>query len=592
VAKVKSRKKSNIIHHAIEKSKYDYIFDLILFVSFFIFLFFLTTFKISGDDDVFWHFATGKFILNNGYVPSSDVFGFVTTGQEWMPFEWGWDVLSYSIFSFSGYVGFSILRTLILSITFFNFWWILKKFKVSNLITFIFLFILSFAIIDRLTPRPHLMSYLFFSLVLLIICEFRYFKRKNFKVLYFLPLIFLIWANMHMGIIAGLLLLGIYIVSEIIHTIYFSKSSDIQTLNKNELIKLTVIGAICFLVIFVNPNGFATYLYAYNHTKMKMLETVNEWLSPFSTRYKDSFVSILYKMLLFAGFIPIIISLIKKDIFPVLLVFIFGIYSVRAMRFTIDYILVTFIFIIISIYYLLQKSNIVLRLLVNPFPRIILTIIFLLLISPISNNNLYLKTLEYYRISGYGINSDFIPVQMFDFIQENKIDSIGQRPFNHFGTGGYLVFRFPESKNFIDSRNLNDSIFYEYNNIIGKKPGFEKKLKDFNIDYSLYLAPDLIRMPEEMKQTIISYFSENSDWKLIFWDDKSFLFVHNEDKFFPLIKQFEYKYLNPYNIYYKTNIIDKALKEDPEQLKKEINRKLQEDPNGFIIKNIVNKLKL
>ena len=73
-----------------------------LLAIFFIFLVFFTTFKITGDDDVFWHLATGRFILQTGHVPSTDIFGFMTQGQVWMPFEWGWDVLTYSVYTFSG----------------------------------------------------------------------------------------------------------------------------------------------------------------------------------------------------------------------------------------------------------------------------------------------------------------------------------------------------------------------------------------------------------------------------------------------------------------------------------------------------------
>ncbi|MEZ4823342.1 MAG: hypothetical protein R2942_13440 [Ignavibacteria bacterium] len=56
------------------------------------------------------------------------------------------------------------------------------------------------------------------------------------------------------------------------------------------------------------------------------------------------------------------------------------------------------------------------------------------------------------------------------------------------------------------------------------RPGFENKLKSYDIDYSLYLAPDLVKAPAEMQQTIISYYSKHpEEWKLVFWDDKSFL---------------------------------------------------------------------
>ncbi|HEY5536154.1 MAG TPA: hypothetical protein VIL99_14610 [Ignavibacteria bacterium] len=565
------------------------LFNYGLLAVFFIFLIFFTTFKITGDDDVFWHLATGRYIIETGSVPATDVFGFITQGQKWMPFEWGWDILTYSVYNIAGYIGLSILRTLLLIIVFSVFLLILRKFKVNYNLVILALITLLFSIIDRLTPRPHLMSYVFFALTLYILIQYRYFKRDNYKILFFLPLIFLFWANTHMGIIAGILLLGVYVSSELIS--YFSsnssKNTEIRNLNKPEIVRLLMIFIACLLVMLINPNGIATYIYAYDHTKMKMLETVNEWVSPFSEKYTDSFVSYLYKGFLFSGILVLYYAFKKKDLFLGLLYIVFAVYSVRAMRFTVDYILVMFCFTIISIDYLSGKVNsrkLKKYFSINPVPKLIISAALILLIFPVKDDSLYLKFLKYYRVTGFGINSDFIPTQMFSFIKENKINEIGERPFNHFGTGGFLIWNFPASKNFIDSRNLNDSIFFEYNTIIGKKPGFEKKFKDYNFDYVIYLAPDLIRMPEEMEQTIISYLSKNSnDWKLVFWDDKSFLWVKNLPKFKDLIDKYEYKYMTPYNYAYNKPVLEKGINEDLPTLKKEIDRKMAEDPNGIVI---------
>src|SRR5258706_13949740 len=76
-----------------------------LYLLFFIFLIFLTITKISGEDDFFWHLETGKYIIETKTIPSADVFGYISEGQKWFPFEWGWDVVTYIIFSASGYSG-------------------------------------------------------------------------------------------------------------------------------------------------------------------------------------------------------------------------------------------------------------------------------------------------------------------------------------------------------------------------------------------------------------------------------------------------------------------------------------------------------
>ena len=567
------------------------VYNYILLALFAIFIILLTTFKISGDDDVFWHLATGRYIIETGTVPSTDVFGFITEGQEWMPFEWGWDVITFFIFKASGYTGLSIFRTLIFLIIFFLYFLILRKFKVSYTISTLILTLLAFGIIDRLTPRPHIISMLFFVLLLYVIIDYRYFNRENYKKLFFIPVIFLLWANLHMGILAGMLLFGIYILSEVI--IFYRpqkfSSKEIIPLTKPELVRILIIFFASVLVMFINPNSFDTYLYAYAHTKMKLLETINEWRSPFDEMFSGGFVSTIYKIFLFGGVLILYYAIKKKDLFVAILFVGFVFYSVRAVRFTVDYIVICSVFLIISISFIvnnIKNESFKNFINVNPFPKVLISAALLFFIFNLPNNNLYLEHLKYYRITGFGINSDFIPTQMYDFMRENRITEIGERPFNHFGTGGSLVWNFPDSKNFIDSRNLNDEIFSEYNSIISMKPGFEKKLDEHNIDYAFYLAPDLVRIPREMEQTIISYFSKNEDWKLVFWDDKSFLFVKNLPKFKDIIDKYEYRYATPYNFIYNKKILEEANVADKERLRNEINRKAAEEPNGFIINSI------
>ena len=565
-----------------------------LIILFAVFIILLTTFKITGDDDVFWHLATGKYIVETHHVPSTDIFGYVTQGQQWMPFEWGWDVLTYGIYNLGGYTALSVFRTIIFLLIFFILFYILRKFKISYSLIFIFLILLAFGMIDRLTPRPHIMSMLFFVLLLYIITEYKYFNRRNYKILFFIPLIFLVWANMHMGIIAGIFLFGIFVFSEII--IYLKpqsfSSKEIPALSKQEITRLVLIFVISILTMLINPNFFATYIYAFDHTKMKMLETINEWRSPFDEMFGKGFVTNIYKAFLFGGILILYYAFRKKDLFAAFVFIGFAVYSVRAVRFTVDYIIIITIFLALAVSFIiydLKSESIKNFFNKSPVPKIILEVILLFFIVNLPNDKLYSQYLQYYRVSGFGINSDFIPTQMFDFMKANNIPAIGQKPLNHFGAGGFLIWNFPESKNFIDSRNLNDEIFNEYNTMISKKPGFENKLKQYEIDYSFYLAPDLVRAPKEMEQTIVSYFSKKSDdWKLVFWDDKSFLFLKNEPKFKEIIDKYEYKYVTPYNFLYQKNILEKGLSENPEQFKKELQRKMSEEPNGLIISSINN----
>src|SRR5439155_1386128 len=148
------------------------------------------------DDDFFWHLSTGRFIIENKYVPGNDIFSFPSGNAEWIPFEWGWDVLSYELYSIGGYNSVSIFSSLIFCL----------------------------------------------------------------------------------GALAGLLLLFIFVISEIIIYYYPSKfsGSNNKPLDKKQLKILVLLSAVSALVLLINPHGIETYAYAYSHTKMKMLESISE----------------------------------------------------------------------------------------------------------------------------------------------------------------------------------------------------------------------------------------------------------------------------------------------------------------------------
>jgi hypothetical protein len=597
VAKSKNKDKKTSQNKSPQKSKQEIFVDNKyyawgLFAAFAVVVFLASSYKVTGDDDFFWHLATGRYIVETKVVPDTDIFGFATQGVEWIPFEWGWDVLTYGLYNIAGYNTILAFRSIAFMFIFFLYFLLLRKFKVNSFISWLVLFTLLVAIMDRLSPRPHVITYIFFVTIIYLIVTFKYMDRdKNIKRLYSLPLIFLIWGNMHMGVLAGGLFLFIFTITETIIFYYPRKFStnEIKPLTLGQIKIIWVISVLCGLALLVNPHGIHTYIYAYDHTKMKMLATVNEWRSPFDAFFGAGFVIFQYKVFLFGGLLILAYAYIKKDLLFALVYIGFFFYSIRAIRFTVDYELIIVFFFAITLNYFVERlsksktwSGIFNFLQYSNAFKVFLVLATLYIGYLIPSGKIY-ETLQYYRVYGWGINTDFIPVQLFDFMKESGIKGT---TYNHFGTGGYLVWNFPDQKNFIDSRNLNDDIFNEYNSIMSKSPGFEKKLEKYGFDYVIYLDPDLIRRPDDLKKVVVSYFARNPTWKLVFWDDKSMLFVKDIPKFAEVIKKYEYKVLNPYTALFFMQEFRQNILSSPEKTKEEINRKSQTEPKGYLFQGL------
>lgn len=557
------------------------ILNIIPIILLAVFVLMLSLTKLNGEDDLFWHIETGRFIIDNKYIPSTDVFSFATYGEKWIPFEWGLDVITFLIYDNFGFTALYVFNGIIILTIFALLFILLRKFDFSIPFIITLLTILALGIKYRLGIKPHMFTYLFLVLLLYILLNVKYFNVSK-KILYIIPFIFIIWANLHMGVLGGILLLFIFLVSE------FLNYKKYLSHKKDYLITLLVVFILSLFALFINPHGYNTYIYSYEHTQMKMLNEIYEWYSPFNKVFMGKLFNLIYILFIISGIIVIRYSFKKKDYLPALIYIVFAFYSFRAVRFIVDFELVAFTFFALSwdsiikykINSYFQNKSVLSASLIS-----VLLIIFILL----TPNNTIFRIIGFNSDFGLGIYEPTFPVKMFKFMKENNIAEIGERPFNTLEYGGYFLHNFPGRKNFIDSRNLNDTIYYNFYEIVNKKPGFLRLMDKYNFDYFIIFRP-LMSTPEgvaEMKSIITSYLSEKPDtWKLIYFDLQSMLFVKNEVKFSDIISKFEYKYLNPYILNYKLKSVEEAFEKDKDTIIKEIERKEKEEPDNHYTKKL------
>lgn len=182
------------------------------------------------DPDFGWHIKIGEIITTQG-IPYQDPFSYTMPSYPLVNHEWLFDVILSNIYSILGkYVTavlFSIIGISILILS------SRTKFIPVNL----FLLIL---IATTLQPTfaisPRVIAWLLFSVIIYIINNENLWK----KVWRVIPLLFLLWTNLHGSFILGLLALGI---------VFVTKSYSQKKVQVKEIIILTL----SFFVTFINP---------------------------------------------------------------------------------------------------------------------------------------------------------------------------------------------------------------------------------------------------------------------------------------------------------------------------------------------------
>jgi hypothetical protein len=549
---------------------------------------FLLCYSQITDDDVFWHLATGRWIAEHASVPSQDIFGHLTQGEHWIPFEWGWDLLTYGLYSLPGnYLLLQFLPAaiwlLIVSVQISAF----RRLRIPLPIVVALILLELFASLYSLSLRPYCISLLGLTIVGNIIFTFKYTASplSTGKRFVWLPVIFLIWTNMHPGVLAGVLLLFLILASEIFLYYVVQQSTAPETgvvvhgMEADAIIRLEMIFAICVAAVIVNPHGLATFDYVYEHTKLKTLETIREWMPPFSASLGNPLGG-YYIALIVAGFSAVVYSIRRRYPLPAVLFAGFLLLSLKAVRFVADFSLVSMYGTALGLHDLVpSRPAFIRRFLGGRAALVCLLLIEAGLAVSIFNGSFY-TAIGYHRHFGAGIDRHYFPEHAMQFLKTNHIDG---KPFNQFELGGYLIWELYGQQNFIDSRNLNDHLISEYFSMAGESPEIGEKLERFGIDYIILHFPGMIQSPLCMQSSVVPWCAGHPEcWKLVYWDDRALIYLKDVPKYRSVIADNEYRILDPYLFAFRHHFYDSLRLAEPVVYRNELQRKLGEDPGSYL----------
>ncbi len=159
------------------------------------------------DPDIWWHLRTGEWILGHHAVPQADPFSGPLAGRPWLAYSWLYELVAVKLFRWLGLAGIVAYSSgMVLAITVAMVRMVRRvqrDFSLAVLLSFAAVFCMG-----RLyTPRPWLFTILLFILELDILMQAR--RTGRVRELLWLPLIFALWANVHIEFVDGLMVLGL-----------------------------------------------------------------------------------------------------------------------------------------------------------------------------------------------------------------------------------------------------------------------------------------------------------------------------------------------------------------------------------------------
>jgi hypothetical protein len=233
---------------------------------------------LLGDAGIGWHIRTGELILSTHAIPRVDPFSSVMRGQPWYAWEWFYDGIVGTLHGVAGLNGVVLFSATVIALTFAL---VYRKMIASGAllpVAVVMLLVVFAASSIHFLARPHVLSWLF------VVMWFGFLERfeadGSWRRLAWLPVLMVLWVNVHGGFLLGLALLGIYFVSALLSA-WVSQGSEERDRALGRARTLTVVAAVSTLVTFANPFGYKLHVHIYRYLSDRFLmDHIDEFLSP------------------------------------------------------------------------------------------------------------------------------------------------------------------------------------------------------------------------------------------------------------------------------------------------------------------------
>ncbi len=211
--------------------------------------------------DLTYHLRAGAGILAGSGIPTVDTWTFTAAGTPWTDQQWGAQVILAGVYQLAGWTGLVVLRAALIGIVFGCLFLIglrrglgMRRAAWLTLAAFIVTAV-------ALGLRPQLIGMALFAIVLSLVTD----RRAHPQRLWVIPLIVLVWANVHGSFFLGPIVLGLAWLEDL-HD---------HVARPHRVLLIAVVSA---AVACVTPFGPVVWVYAFGlSTNPEVTARITEW---------------------------------------------------------------------------------------------------------------------------------------------------------------------------------------------------------------------------------------------------------------------------------------------------------------------------
>jgi len=252
------------------------------------------------DNDIWLHLKVGDWIIEHSAVPYTGILSRTAADRPWMAYSWFYELLLSRFHSWFGLAGIGVYGLLLsLAVAYSTFWMVRRLsgtfWKASLLST-----ATCAAYLFSVFPRPVFFSMTLFTVTLTLLLEAR--RTGRLQLLYWLPPLFILWANVHIQFIYGIFTVGLFVglafLQECATRLELDKTSSLLR-SPLPVRMLAVIFIACLVATCIGPYFFHLYSVVFNYATSKYPYTYVAEFQALNFRNYTDFVQLLLTGLAF-----------------------------------------------------------------------------------------------------------------------------------------------------------------------------------------------------------------------------------------------------------------------------------------------------
>lgn len=462
-------------------------------------------FKSPGDPDFGWHYKYGEYFIQHCQILRANIFSYTFADYQWANSYWISQAVIYLTHYYLGHMVAGLLFALPLSLAIIFYIRKLAK-NISSgivLMTLVMLMLFVEASGSGIIGRPMYFS----SLFLMFLCASLLQADAKDKRLWLLPPLFLIWANTHADFVLGLFILGLYTIDKWGVAGFFA--GPLSPAFKKSL-PLVLLASI--LVTLINPFGVQLWQTLLKESHPYQFNHISEWV-PVTT---DN----IYSFAVYCVVLGILVSALvgarhKLPLWYMLALGFFCIFAVRSQYFyRIAVILGAYAVLVFWTPYLVDLKS---SLSINLVKKLRLGFLAFLILSTLVISAIFVTEVREATDNPYWTEKQGYPQQALDYAFANGVTG---NVFNYYGWGGYMIWKYPTVKTFIDGRMPSwrkgeESVFEDYIEIVDLPSQNVDLFDDYKVRWIVY--------PSDSK--LVDYLKISNAWQELYSDDIAAVFV-------------------------------------------------------------------